>query len=175
MSNILPIAHLGHPVLREITPKVENINDSEFKELVNNMIATVKDANGLGIAAPQVYQSKSVFIISSKPNSRYPNAPEVEATAIINPKILEYSNDIIKEWEGCLSIPGIRGLVPRSKSIHVEYMTTEGEKITKTFEGFIARIFQHEYDHLNGIVFLDRLESVKDIISEKEYQKLVST
>jgi len=173
MSNILPIAHLGDTILREKTTLVKNISDLSFQNLIADMITTVKNANGLGIAAPQVYKSLSVFIMASKPNKRYPNAPNIDPISIINPKIKVYSKEIVKHWEGCLSIPGIRGLVPRSKSITVEYTTQHNEKALKQFDGFIARIFQHEYDHLNGIVFLDRLDSVKDIITEKVYQETV--
>ncbi|WP_298533828.1 peptide deformylase [uncultured Algibacter sp.] len=175
MANILPIAHLGAPILRERTTEVENITDVDFLNLIRDMMTTVKDANGLGIAGPQVYSSLGVFIMASKPSKRYPNAPKTEPLAIINPTILNYSKDKEKDWEGCLSIPGIRGHVNRSKSIEVTYTTQQGETVTKTLEGFIARIFQHEYDHLNGTVFLDRLDSNKDIISEKEYQRIVTT
>jgi len=173
MEKILPIAYLGHDILRKETSKIIDFNDKDLQNFIDDMIATVKDANGLGIAAPQVYNSKRIFIMASKPSVRYPNAPEMEAIAIINPVIINHSEEKIKDWEGCLSIPGIRGLVPRSKSINVEFTTRHNKKVNKHFDGFIARIFQHEYDHLHGIVFLDRLDSTKDIISEKEYQKIV--
>lgn len=173
MPNILTIAHLGHTILRKQTLKVNDINDEQFLKLIEDMMATVEDAKGLGIAAPQVYRSESLFIMASKPSSRYPNAPAIKPFAVINPNIINYSEDIEKDWEGCLSIPGIRGYVPRSKTITVEYVSQTGEKIVQNLEGFIARIFQHEYDHLNGTVFLDRLDSTKDIISEREYQKIV--
>ena len=119
-------------------------------------------------------KSKRIFIISSRPNVRYPNAPEMEPTAIINPCILSFSEEKEKDWEGCLSIPGIRGLVPRHKSINVKYLTRDGQEVKREFSHFIARIFQHELDHLNGTVFLDRLQSNKDLVTEKEYQKLIS-
>ena len=98
----------------------------------------------------------------------------MEPTAIINPEILSFSKEKEKDWEGCLSIPGIRGLVPRHKSIRVKYLTRDGKEVESEFSDFIARIFQHELDHLNGTVFLDRMESSLEIITEKEYQRLIS-
>lgn len=174
MSKKLEISYLGHSTLREQTLDVDDITNKVFQDLIDNMIFTVKAVNGLGIAAPQVYENKRVFIIASKPSERYPNAPKMKPFAVINPVILNHSKETIKDWEGCLSIPGIRGLVPRYKSIDVEFTDRTGEKIIKTFDDFVARIFQHELDHLNGMVFLDRLQSNNDIITEVEYQKIVN-
>jgi peptide deformylase len=173
MGQILGIAELGHEVLRIKSDEVDNIKSMEVKKLIDDMIATVNDAQGVGIAAPQVYHSKRIFIIKSSPNSRYPYAPEIGPVAIINPRIITYSEEKVTDWEGCLSIPGIRALVPRFKSIEAEYYTRDGKYHKQEFTDFVARIFQHELDHLNGIVFLDRIESSKDIVTEKEFQKLV--
>lgn len=170
---LLQIAQLGHPSLRKKSLPVLNIKDPQIQNLIDNMIVTVMDGDGVGIAAPQVYQQARIFILASHPTSRYPDAPTLEPEAIINPKIIFRSDDIVKDWEGCLSIPGIRGLIPRYESIKVEYTARDGEKINKNLKGFLARIFQHEYDHLDGLVFLDRLEINKDIISEKEYQRMI--
>ena len=98
----------------------------------------------------------------------------MEPTPMINPKLISYNKIIKKDWEGCLSIPGIRGLIPRFTEIKVEYTDRKGKKQTASYTDFVARIFQHENDHLNGILFLDRLETIKDLISDKEYQKLMS-
>jgi len=174
MAKLLEIAQLGDPILRKKASYVHKILDKQTQELIDELIFTVDEVNGVGIAAPQVNESYQIFIMASHPNPRYPNAPVMEPTAIINPKIITYSDEVIKDWEGCLSIPGIRGLVPRHKSIFVDYTTREGKQVKTEFTDFIARIFQHEYDHLNGIVFLDRLETVKDIITEKEFLKLIS-
>ncbi|MDD2487329.1 MAG: peptide deformylase [Candidatus Gracilibacteria bacterium] len=174
MTKLLQISQLGHEVLRKKASFVENINNKEIQDLIDDMINTVKDSNGVGIAAPQVYESIRIFIVASNPSQRYPDAPKMEPTAIINPEIVYYSDEILKDWEGCLSIPGVRAMVPRNKSIEVEYTDRDGNSQKCQFEGFIARIFQHEYDHLEGLVFLDRLDSTKDIITEKEYQKIIS-
>lgn len=174
MGKILEISELGHPVLRARASEVEDLGDSEVQTFIDDLIETCIDSHGVGIAAPQVYISKRIFIISSKPNPRYPNAPEMGPIALINPEITSYSDEKEKDWEGCLSIPGIRGLVPRHKTINVKYQTRDGEEVEDQFHDFIARIFQHELDHLDGIVFLDRMESNTEIITEKEYQKLMT-
>jgi len=173
MTEILQIIQLGDPILRSPAQTVENIQDHCVQKLIDNLILTVGQAKGVGIAAPQVAQSYRLFIVASRPNERYPNAPEMEPTAIINPRILAHSTSVVKGWEGCLSIPGIRGLVPRYEAIEVEYWHRDGKLRRQEFTDFIARIFQHEYDHLDGIVFLDRLESTQDIITEQEYQKRI--
>jgi peptide deformylase len=173
MGELLPIIQLGDPILRQKATLVENINDETIQKLIDDLTATVAQANGVGIAAPQVAQSCRLFIVASRPNPRYPNAPSMEPTAMINPKIIAFSTEIVKGWEGCLSIPGIRGLVPRFQAIEVEYTDRNGKLQKQEFTDFVARIFQHEYDHLDGIVFLDKLESTLDIITEHEYQKRV--
>lgn len=173
MAEILEIIQLGDPVLRAKAQLVENVQDLRIQKLIDDLITTVKQANGVGIAAPQVRVSDRLFVVASRPNPRYPNAPEMEPTAMINPKILAHSTDIIKGWEGCLSIPGIRGLVPRYQAIEVEYTDQNGKLQKQEMTDFVARVFQHEYDHLDGIVFLDRLESTQDIVTEQEYQKRI--
>lgn len=173
MGKLLPIVQLGDPILRQKATVVENINEQRIQKLIDDLMATVAQANGVGIAAPQVAQSCRLFIVASRPNPRYPNAPSMEPTAMINPKIIASSTEIVKGWEGCLSIPGIRGLVPRSQAIEVEYTNRNGKVQKQELTDFVARIFQHECDHLDGIVFLDKLESTLDIITEQEYQKRV--
>ncbi len=174
MPKILEIAELGQPVLREKSLDIDNIEDPAIQEFIDNLIQTAIDSNGVGIAAPQVFEPYRIFIINSRPNPRYPEAPEMGPVAIINPEIISYSEEKEKGWEGCLSIPGIRGLVPRYKHISIRYMTREGNIEEKKFTDFVARIFQHEFDHLNGVVFLDRMESSQEIITEKEYQRLMT-
>ena len=174
MPRLLQIAQLGHQVLRQKAAVVKNLTDKEIQILIDDLIMTVKDIDGVGIAAPQVYESRRIFILASHPNPRYPKAPKMTPMVVINPKIISHSNKTVKDWEGCLSIPGIRALVPRYQSIEVEFTNRQGKKVKRQFKDFVARIFQHETDHLNGIVFLDRIETSKDIITEKEYTRLVS-
>ena len=174
-SNTYSIAQLGHAILRQRAAEVENILADECQQLINQMMLAVSEAGGVGIAAPQIHHSVRIFIMCSKPNARYPDAPLMPPTAIINPEILHYSSDRIKGWEGCLSVPSMRGLVPRHSQISVRYFDQQGNEQQKELTGFIARIFQHEFDHLNGLTFIDQLESTKDLISEVEwYQQFVS-
>ncbi|BBD58167.1 peptide deformylase [Nostoc sp. HK-01] len=173
MADLLPIVQLGDPVIRQKATWIDNIHDEKIQKLIDDLIATVSEANGVGIAAPQVAEQQRLFIVASRPNPRYPNAPTMEPTAIINPRIVSHSPEIVKGWEGCLCIPGIRGFVPRYQTIEVEYYDRYGQLQKQEFSDFVARIFQHEYDHLDGIVFIDRVESTHDIITEQEYQKRV--
>lgn len=171
INNIFTIAQLGHEVLRQQATEVKDIQGDECQGLIKLMMEAVSEAGGVGIAAPQIYHSKRIFIMCSKPNTRYPNAPLMLPTAIINPEILHYSTEKIKDWEGCLSVPSMRGFVPRHNQITVRYVDQKGQVQQKELTGFIARIFQHELDHLNGLTFIDQLESTKDLISELEWQK----
>ncbi|AFY59224.1 N-formylmethionyl-tRNA deformylase [Rivularia sp. PCC 7116] len=173
MSKKLSIIELGNPILRRKAEPVNNIQEQSIQKLIDDLLETVVDANGVGIAAPQVAQSYRVFIVASRPNLRYPNAPLMEPTAMINPRIIDCSDEMVKGWEGCLSIPGIRGLVPRHRSIKVAYTDRDGNLIHQELTEFVARIFQHEYDHFEGLVFLDRVESTLDIATEQEYQNLM--
>ena len=173
MPILRQIAQLGQPVLREPTHPVANPRDPAVQAIIDDMLVTVADANGVGIAAPQIYQSLALFIVASRPNPRYPHAPEMEPTAMLNPELLWASNDTETGWEGCLSIPGIRGLVRRNRQIRVRYLTRNGDLREEQYEGFLARVFQHEFDHINGIVFLDRADS-RELVTEKEYLRIVS-
>jgi peptide deformylase len=165
------IAQLGHPVLRTVAAPVALPASPVERALIEDMLVTLQDANGVGIAAPQVYESLSLFIVAPRPNPRYPDAPLMEPEIVVNPEVVERSQELVKGWEGCLSIPGIRGLVPRHPWIRVRYRTADGAEVERELVDFVARIFQHEYDHLHGIVFLDRLESTRDVVTEKEYQR----
>jgi len=165
------IAQLGHPVLRKRAAEVENVLADECQKLIAQMMLAVSESGGVGIAAPQIHHSLRIFIMCSKPNARYPDAPLMPPTAIINPEILHYSSEKVKGWEGCLSVPGLRGLVPRHSQLSVAYFDQQGNQQKKELTGFIARIFQHELDHLNGLIFIDRLESTQDLISEAEWYR----
>ncbi|WP_293153675.1 peptide deformylase [Microcoleus sp. bin48.metabat.b7b8b9.023] len=173
MSEILQISQLGNPVLRQPSQVVENVKDDRIQQLIDNLIATVQHAHGVGIAAPQAAMCDRLFIVASRPNLRYPQAPHMEPTAMINPRIVAASTEKVKDWEGCLSIPGIRGLVPRSRAIEIEYTCRDGKLHKQELTDFVARIFQHEHDHLDGIVFLDRVESMQELMTEDEYQKQI--
>jgi peptide deformylase len=173
MLELKPVIQLGNPRLREKSPLVENIQNSEIQKLIDDLITTVIKTDGVGIAAPQLGENHRLFIVASRPNPRYPEAPEMEPMAMINPRITAHTSPVVKGWEGCLSIPGIRGLVPRYESIDIEYNDRYGQLQKQKLTGFVARIFQHEYDHLDGIVFLDRVETTQEMMTEAEYQQRI--
>ena len=174
MPILRQIAQLGQPVLREPVRPVLNPLDPVVQSLIDDMLATVADANGVGIAAPQVFEPLSLFIVASRPNPRYPHAPEMAPTAMLNPEMIRASSETEEGWEGCLSIPGIRGLVPRYRRVRVRFLTRAGDIREEEYEGFLARVFQHEFDHINGLVFLDRVVDSRDLVTEKEYQRIVT-
>jgi peptide deformylase len=174
MSKNLPIAQLGANVIRNVAEPVYDVSSPEIQTFIDDLLFTCNAAKGMGIAAPQVSVSKRIFVMSSEPNARYPHAPKMEPTVIINPQIISHRETMQKDWEGCLSLPGVRALVPRYSALHVSYTTREGETLSTHFEGFLARIFQHEFDHLEGTVFIDRVESTKDVVMEQEYQRMVA-
>ncbi|GFO58430.1 peptide deformylase 2 [Geomonas silvestris] len=174
MPIIRQIAQLGQPVLRKVTRDIADPAHPEVQALIDDMLVTVDDAHGVGLAAPQVFESLSLFVIASQPNPRYPKAPDLPPFALVNPELVWASDEKEKGWEGCLSIPGLRGIVPRHRKIGVRYLTRSGELREEEFSNFTARIFQHEFDHLKGIVFLDRMESPQELVTEKEYIRIVS-
>ncbi len=175
MADIRPISQLGNPVLRQVAQPIHNLGEPSLQVLIDDLTATLRQAGGVGIAAPQVGISKRVLIVASHPNARYPDAPEMEPTAMINPHLLDHSDCTTQDWEGCLSIPGIRGLVPRYDHIEVAYIDHQGVLQRRDLSGFVARIFQHEFDHLDGYVFLDRVESIRDLVSELEYLRIIAS
>ena len=159
MSVILPVAQRGEGVLElQAAPVAASEFNSEWLlQLASAMHATMLERNGVGIAAPQVYISKRVIIVASRANPRYPDAPEMDPVVMVNPEILEFSQSTCLGEEGCLSVANERGQVERAEAIKLRYYTLQGEVIETIYEGFPARIVQHEVDHLNGILFLERV------------------
>jgi peptide deformylase len=173
MNQILDLINQEHPLLRQQAQAIHNIKDPSLEKLVTALLTTLKFYQGVGIAAPQVGQSLRLFIVASYPNQRYPFAVKMTPTPMINPKIINHNHEQVKGWEGCLTVPNVRGLVPRYSKIEVEYFDLEGNLQRRYFQDFIARIFQHELDHLDGILFIDRLENPQDRFTEAQYQELI--
>lgn len=169
------IIELGAPILRRKAEKISDFNEDKLERLVDNLLCTLEDSKGVGLAAPQINQSFCVLVIASKPSHRYPDAPLMKPVVMVNPTFNILIENQQKDWEGCLSIPGIRALISRYQRILVHYQDTNGNKQQLELEDFVARIFQHEYDHLQGLVYLDRVENNRDIISETEFLKLIAT
>lgn len=165
--SILEIRTVGDPVLTQAARPVENVLAPQIQQLIEDLKATMKEANGVGIAAPQVGVGLQILIIASHPNPRYPFAPQMKPLAVINPQVLERSQELVEGWEGCLSVPDRRGLIGRSRRVVVQYTTHSGRSKIVEWRDFIARIFQHEFDHLQGKVFLD--QDPRSLLSEADY------
>lgn len=167
------VLQLGNPKLRQTARPVEKPADLEIQSLIDDLIGTMEQSNGVGIAAPQVGIDLQVVIVASRPTLRYPHAPHMDPIAMINPHITDIGTERVKDWEGCLSVPGLRGLVPRASTISVDFHDRNGHAQQTIFHDFVARIVQHECDHLQGYVFIDRVESTRELITENEYHKLL--
>jgi len=172
MANISEIAQLGAQVLRLQAQIVTDAQNAEIKQIIETLQDTLATTQGVGIAAPQISVSKRIIIVASRPTPRYPSAPLMEPTVMINPSFQTLSDTKEKDWEGCLSIPGIRALVPRYKEILINFTNQQGVLVKTRLEGFVARVFQHEFDHLEGKVYLDRVEDNRDIFAESEYLRI---
>ncbi|TAN66751.1 MAG: peptide deformylase [Methylobacter sp.] len=173
MTLVPEIAQLGDQVLRKKAEAVDNVHDIEIRRIIDVMQNTLSTTSGVGIAAPQIGESKRIIIIASRPTPRYPSAPLMEPTVMINPDFKLLSETREKDWEGCLSIPGIRALVPRYQEILIQYTDIQGGSVEAKLNGFVARIFQHEIDHLEGKTYLDRVENNAEIFAESEFFKLI--
>jgi peptide deformylase len=172
---ILKVARLGHPVLRQIAEPVspEAIAAPEIQRLIDDMLETMDEYDGAGLAAPQVHVSRRVVIYGVHHNPRYPDAEDVPLTVLVNPKITPATSQIEEDWEGCLSVPEMRGRVPRHTKIKVEAYDRDGKPLRFTADGFHARVVQHECDHLDGTVYLDRMRSLESLSFLPEFQKYV--
>jgi peptide deformylase len=170
---ILKVARLGHPVLRQIAEPVplEQITTPAMQQFIDDMIETMYEYDGAGLAAPQVHVSKQVVVMEVAQNPRYPNAPAIPLTVYINPEITPLTDDMVEDWEGCLSVPGLRGRVPRYTKIRLRAYDRRGKRIDITVEGFHARVIQHECDHVQGKVYLDRMRSMESLTFMEEFMK----
>lgn len=164
---LLEIIKYGNPILRQEAKKIEEIND-EIRTLANDMIQTMQAAEGIGLAAPQVARSIALVVVDVgliKEGEK--------AAAFINPEILAVEGEFIME-EGCLSVPDIREEVVRPEKIHIKYQTISGEMIDAWYDGYLARVLQHEIDHLKGIFFVDRLDTKKKKTIKSDLKRIAS-
>jgi peptide deformylase len=156
---ILKVARLGHPVLRKATESLllSEIQSPAFQQFVDDMVETMKEYEGVGLAADQVHESRQVAVLEVADNRRYPDKPRIPLTVLINPTIFPLTEETEEDWEGCLSIPDLRGRVSRYKSIRVQARDRHGKELEFFANDFHARVIQHECDHLQGKVYLDRM------------------
>lgn len=172
---IRKIARMGHPVLQGVAKPVPDPTAPEVKLLVRDMIETMIDANGAGLAAPQIYEPWRVVVFQAPPERAPEGIDEEEAfdhtaplTVLINPEIEFLTEEKEKGWEGCLSVPGLRGAVPRYTALRYRGVTPDGEVIERVARGFHARVVQHECDHLDGVLYPQRMDDLTELIFESE-------
>ena len=170
---VLKVAHLGHPILRQKAEPIapEAIGAPDIQRLIDDLLETMDDHDGAGLAAPQVHVSRRLVVYGVRANPRYPDADEVPLTVLVNPVITPTTEEQDEDWEGCLSVPDLRGQVPRFTRVRVQAYGRDGRRVAFAAEGFHARIVQHECDHLDGMVYLDRMRSMATLSFLPEFHR----
>jgi len=173
--SILKVARMGHPVLRARARALDraDLKTSTVQSLIDSMIETMGEYHGIGLAAPQVHEGVRVFVagIQEQNTREDEDEPAIVAVPFINPEVIPIGSETVLDWEGCLSIPDIRGKVPRHGRVRVRALDREGARIDLQLSGFPARVIQHENDHLDGILFFDRMKSFETLTYLDEYSK----
>jgi peptide deformylase len=173
--SILKVARMGHPVLRAKTRPIEKsvLKSVVVQKLIDDMIDTMVEYRGVGLAAPQVHEGLRLFVAALDPESEDDEDAdkETEPLALINPEITILGGDVVEDWEGCLSIPDIRGRVPRAREIRVRALDRHGDRLELHAHDFSARVIQHETDHLDGILFFDRMKTFQSLTFLDEYSR----
>jgi len=169
----LKVARLGHPILRQVAKPVppEEIHSPEVQRLIDDMVETMREYDGAGLAANQVHIARQIAVIEVLANPRYPDAPHIPLAVVINPVVTPLGEETEDGWEGCLSVPDMRGLVPRYRAVGLECYDRDGQKVSLIAKDFFARVIQHEHDHLNGIVYLDRMRDLSTLSHIAEWNK----
>ena len=168
---------MGHPVLRARARAIDigEIKSSRIQQLIDDMFETMTEYQGVGLAAPQVHESIRLFVAGFAPElDEESDEDRVPLMAVINPEISVVSAETVEDWEGCLSIPDIRGKVPRARQIVVRAFDRKGKKFELRASGFTARVIQHETDHLDGVLFFDRMSSFKTLTFLEEFSRFWS-
>lgn len=168
---LLDVLKMGNPLLRKTATYVGDVKTNEFQQTIDNLIDTMRFKNGAGIAAPQVGILKRVFTMEMEENPRYPDKTPFPLYIAINPEIEILDDTRVDSWEGCLSIPNIRGKLKRYKRILLKATDRNGNHYEEELDGFAAIVAQHELDHLNGTLLIDRMESMETLSFQEEYEK----
>ena len=171
--NLLPVIKMGHPNLRKSSSPIPipEIQDLRIQELIDSLITTMRAEDGAGIAAPQVNVLERVFVMEVDNNPRYPDKASFPLMVAVNPEIKPLGTEQVESWEGCLSIPNIRGKLMRWANIQLNAYDRKGQYFEKELSGFAAVVAQHELDHLNGILFIDRMDDMTSLCFREEYQR----
>lgn len=170
---LLKIAHIGHPVLRQRAAEVtlDELRSPEMQRFIDDLVETMRDANGAGLAAIQVYRPVRIAAIEVKNNPRYPYKPNIPLTILVNPVLTPLTEETFDNFEGCLSVPNLRGVVPRFAEIRVTAWTREGEPFERVVRGLTAGTYQHECDHLDGVIFVDRVKDPTTFCTWAEFDR----
>jgi len=170
---ILKVARMGHPVLRTKARPLDQreIKSAGVQRLIDDMIETMDEYRGVGLAAPQVHEGVRLFVAVLSAGAAGESEENIEPVVLINPEITRIANDIVEDWEGCLSIPEIRGRVPRAREIKVQAIDRNGDRLEIEAHDFPARVIQHEADHLEGVLFVDRMRSFESLTFLEEYSR----
>ena len=170
---ILKVARLGHPVLREQARPltVDEIRHPATQRFIDDMVETMREYDGAGLAANQVHTLSQICVIEVQANPRYPDAPHIPLTVVINPVVTPLTDEIEEGWEGCLSVPDMRGRVPRFTEVRLECHDRDGRTVDLVAKEFFARVIQHETDHLKGIVYVDRMQDLSSLSFMTEWQR----
>jgi peptide deformylase len=170
---ILKVARLGHPVLRQQAQPVpvDQIRSAEVQQFIDDMVETMREYDGAGLAANQVHVPRQIAVIEVQKNPRYPEAAEIPLTILVNPVVTPLTDETEEGWEGCLSVPDMRGVVPRFTSVRLECLDREGKPVSLVAKEFFARVIQHETDHLNGVVYVDRIRDMRTLSHIAEWQR----
>ncbi|HLU68299.1 MAG TPA: peptide deformylase, partial [Kofleriaceae bacterium] len=170
---IRKIASIGHPVLREPARALsrEELASPATQAFIDDLIETMRDASGAGLAANQIYEPVQICAIEVLDNPRYPYKPNIPLTILVNPEIEPLTDETFDNYEGCLSVPNLRGLVPRLTRIRVRALDRHGEPIEREVAGLSAGTYQHEIDHLRGLLFLDRVADTRSLCTWNEFER----
>jgi len=170
---ILKVARLGHPVLRQVARPVppERIRSPEIQRFIDDMVETMREYDGAGLAANQVHTLLQIAVIEVEGNPRYPEVADIPLTILVNPVVTPLGEEMADGWEGCLSVPDMRGMVPRYTEVRLQGYDRGGQRIDLVAKDFFARVIQHETDHLNGIVYPDRMRDLSTLSFIAEWNK----
>ncbi len=170
---LLKIAHVGHPVLRGRSRELtrDELASAAVQRFIDDLVETMRDANGAGLAAPQVHNPIRVCALEVTANPRYPYLPEIPLTILVNPVVASLGEETFESYEGCLSVPNLRGVVRRNTDIELTYWDRAGAQHKERVRGLAACVYQHEIDHLDGKLFLDRVEDTRTLTTWTEFER----
>jgi len=173
--SLLKVARMGHPVLRKTARAVDpsELRSAAVQQLIDDMVETMHESRGIGLAAPQVHADLRLFVAAllGESDGDEDDPRDIKVVAFVNPEIRAVGSEIVEDWEGCLSIPDVRALVPRPRRIRIQGLDREGRRMEFALQDYAGRVMQHEYDHLDGVLFLDRVKRLESMTFTEEFER----